>query len=164
MKPTSKRAALDAWLVAADEVLQEQRRHSISPSTVALGPGAHRERSARLWEVEGGLATVLERLLLDPGRWILILEHGANTDRYVQFIAFEDGSLVAETVSNHFLDEDSRWAPEAEAALRNLGWSDPDIPRSPNWFVVCPTRSPAIAEITALIAATLRQALALWRP
>jgi len=161
MKPTAKRAALDVWFAAADGLLEEQRRRSISPSTVAPGPGAHRECSARLWEIEDGLATVLERLLLDPGRWILIFEHGANTARYVQFIAFEDGSLVAETVSNHFLSDDSRWAPESEAALRTLGWSDPEAPRSPNWLVVWPTRSPSIAEITALIVATLRRVLAL---
>ena len=77
-------------------------------------PTAH-ERLATVWEVKRGLTSVLHRLLLDPGRWILIIEDAQN--RYVQFLAFEDGSLVAETVSNLYLSDAKRWTEEAEAAL-----------------------------------------------
>ena len=59
METTSKRAALDAWLVAAEDVLRDQREHSISPSTVEIGREAHDERSAALEQVERGLEAVL---------------------------------------------------------------------------------------------------------
>ena len=121
MEPTPKRAALNAWLVAAEEVLNEQRQHSISPSSVAGGPRRHYERLATLWEIEHGLTSVLQKLAFDPGRWILIIEDGRNTKRYLQFLAYEDGSLVAETVSNHYLDAKDRWTPEGEATLQGLG-------------------------------------------
>jgi hypothetical protein len=161
MEPTPTRAALDAWLVAAEVLLEEQRQHSISPSNVKRAPRDGDERSTTLGEVESSLTALLERLLPDPGRWILILEDGRNLQRYVQCIAFEDGSLVAETASDHFLVGGSRWAPESHATLRHLGWSEPEPPKRPNWSVVYPTRSPSSTEIAGLITATLRQVLAL---
>jgi len=161
MAPTSKRAALDAWLATAEEVLLEQRQHSISPSSVEGGPQVRHERNATLWEIEQGLTSVLQRLLFDPGRWILILEDSRNSNRYLQFLAYEDGSLVAETTSNHYLAEDARWPSEDETTLRGLGWGEPEPPKRPNWLVVCPTLSPPVTEIAHLAAATLRRVFAL---
>jgi hypothetical protein len=76
-------------------------------------------------------------------------------------MAYEDGSLVAQTASKHFLTDDVRWTTNAEAVLRRLGWSEPEPPRRPNWLVVCPTRSPSITEISVLTVATLRLVFAL---
>jgi len=161
MEPTSKRAALEAWLTTAEEVLLEQRQHSISPSSVEGGRKVRHERNATLWEIEQGVASVLQRLLFDPGRWILILEDSRNSKRYLQFLAYEDGSLVAETTSNHYLAGDAQWASEDETTLRSLGWSEPEPPKRPNWLLVCPTLSPPVTEIAHLAAATLRQVFAL---
>ena len=124
MDPTPKRAAFDAWLATAEEVLREQRQYSISPSSTGGGQREHHRRVATLLEVKHGLASLLRRLVNDPGRWILILKDSRDNDHYVQFLVHEDGSLVAETVSNRHLTERDRWSPETEAELLALGWGE----------------------------------------
>ena len=161
MNPMPKRVALDVWLAAAEELLLEQRRYSISPSSAGSGQRKHLCHVATLWKVEHGQASVLQKLVLDPGRWILIIKDSRDNNHFVQFLAYEDGSLIAETVSNHYLSERDRWSREEEAELLALGWGEPNPPKRPNWFVVFPTLFPPIAEIARLAVTTLRKVLAL---
>src|ERR1017187_4481582 len=161
MNPMPKRVALDVWLVAAEELLLEQRRYSISPSSAGSGQRNHHRRIATLWEVGHGQASVLQKLVLDPGRWILIINDSRENNHFVQFLVHEDGSLIAETVSNHYLGERDRWSREEEAELLALGWGEPNPPKRPNWFVVYPTLFPPVAEIAHLAVTTLRRVLGL---
>ena len=96
------RPALDAWLAKAEQVLAEARNDALSPS-IAPGPwDEHRtEQDTTLAELGARLEGLLSRLVFGPGRWALIAEDGGG--RYVQALAFEDGSLMAEVVSNNYL-------------------------------------------------------------
>jgi len=111
--------------------------------------------------VEYGHASVLQKLVLDPGRWIVIIGDSRDNNHFVQFLVYEDGSLIAETVSNHYLGERDRWSGDEEADLLALGWGEPDPPKKPNWFVIYPTLHPPVGEIAQLSIATLREVLAL---
>ena len=162
MDLSPKRAALEAWLATAEEILAEQREHSISPSSVPGGQHGRHTGTAAVFEIERGLSSILRRLVFTPGRWILILEDGRNdNNHFVQFLVYEDGSLVAETVSNHYLAEQDQWTPEAESELVALGWQEPKYPKRPNWLVICPTISPPVAEVAQLGTATLQRVLGL---
>lgn len=77
---------------------------------------------------------VLTRLVNDSGRWVVIIEVEASDNRYVQFLATEDGGLVAEVVSNVNLWGDELLSPADEERLRALGWQEPDLPERPNWW------------------------------
>jgi len=120
-------------------------------------PERRHRRLATLWEIERGLPSVLAKLALDPGRWILILEDATRTNRYVQFLAFEDGSLVAETVSNVYLTGEDRWTVTDEAALAALGWEPPEPPRRPNWIVVSAEPVPPVEDLAARAVRTWRE-------
>jgi len=148
------RPALDAWLAKAERVLSEARDDALSPST-ASGPwDEHRtERATTLAELDAHLEELLYRLVFGPGRWVLIIEDPLG--RYVQVLAFEDGSLVAEVVSNHYLEDEQRWGQADGDKLVALGWSAPGEKR-PNWQVSYATISPDIAEVAVLLTATLR--------
>src|SRR5437016_5143325 len=75
-----------------------------------------RHRPTTVAEITHGLPSVLERLVADPGRWILIIEQGED-GRYVQFLALEGGTLVAEVSSNQFLSGDDEWTADDAARL-----------------------------------------------
>jgi hypothetical protein len=95
-------AALDVWLARAEEVLQEQRAQCISPNlswTVTSD-----EWTVTLAAFELGLPDLLESLCARPGRWILIAEDDECRHHFWQALAFEDGSLVTEVVSNRYLE------------------------------------------------------------
>jgi hypothetical protein len=147
-------AALDVWLAHAEEVLQEQREQCISPNL------AWRETSdewtVTLVDLEQGLPDLLGSLCARPGRWILIAEDDECRQHFLQALAFEDGSLVTEVVSNRYLEGDERWTPTDEARLVELGWDLPNQPKRPNWIVVEPTHAPAVDEVAARVVATLR--------
>jgi hypothetical protein len=147
-------AELDAWLVRAEEVLQEQRDQSISPS---LSWNQSREEwTVSLEEFEQGLEQLLQSLCERPGRWILIAEDQRRPTRFWQALAFEDGSLVTEVVSNRFLVGDERWTPWGEDRLLGLGWNPPEQPKRPNWLVVESTTTPQIGVVAERAVATLR--------
>jgi len=148
------RPALDAWLATAERVFAEARNDAVSPS-IATGPwDDHRtEQNTTLAELEAILEGLLRRLVFGPGRWALIAED--RDGRYVQVLAFEDGSLVAEAVSNKYLQTEQRWIEADEDRLLALGWGRP-VDKRPNWRVTYPTISPDVAEVSALLLATLR--------
>lgn len=52
---------------------------------------------------------------------MLIAESGPH--RYVQALAFEDGALIAEVVSNHWIEGNFRWTSQQEGLLQDLGWA-----------------------------------------
>ncbi len=153
------RPALDAWLAKADAVLAEARGAALSPSSAAGPWDDHRTEEATTL---AGLATqldgLLSRLAFGPGRWALIAEDSVG--RYVQVLAFEDGSLAAEVVSNNYLPTDQPRSKQDESTLRVLGWGQPGEGR-PNWRVSWPTISPDIGEVSALLMSTLRGAFGL---
>jgi len=147
-------AALDAWLIRAEEVLQEQREQSISPN---LGwKQTIDEWTVTLADFEVGLPDLLEAICSRPGRWIVIAEVDERRNRFWQALAFEDGSLVTEVVSNRYLEGDDRLTPWDEDRLLELGWDAPEQSRRPNWLVVSPTTSPDVDIEAGRAVATLR--------
>ncbi len=149
----SGRPALDAWLRAADEVLASQRAYSISPSFVqALVTDQPYRSVVTMGDLEVGLPVMLDRLAQAPGRWVLILE---AAHRYVQFMLYEDGSVVAEAVSNTYLRDPHRLAETDEARLATLGWRAPTV-RCPNWRLVEPTASPDTDFVANVAMSALR--------
>lgn len=88
----------------------------------------------RLGELDGRLSRALELMVRSPARWILVIE--TASELYVQFLADEEGTLVAECVSNQFLDGDVVLSEEAEELLPVLGWQWPAPPNQPNWITV----------------------------
>ena len=150
-------ASLDAWLAVAEEVLQEQRERSISPSSTGPWDNAKHESVISLTTFEQGLAELLDQLCGRPGRWILIAQETQSANRFWQALAFEDGSLIVEVVSNHYLDGKDRLSAAAEKKLNLLGWAAPGPSSSPNWSRVEPTTSPAIAQVAQQAGQTLRE-------
>jgi hypothetical protein len=82
-------------------------------------------------ELDSRLPAGLDLMVSSPTRWILIAK--TNLGRYVQFLATEEGVLVAECVSNEFLQGESRLSEESEELLPVLGWDWPAPPNQPNW-------------------------------
>src|SRR5580700_9367918 len=147
-------AALDVWLATAEEVLQEHREQSISPSSAWRQSGETWTMSMATFKegLEGLLASLCER----PGRWILIVEDGACPSHFCQVLIYEDGSLVAEVVSNRFLAGRERLSSEDEGRLVELGWEPPNPPNRPNWIVIEPTMWPQTASAASRVASTLK--------
>ena len=147
--PSKAIAGVDGWLGQAEEVLREQRERSLSPSSDTSWGDETLVRTVSLTEFEEGLECLLTSLCARPGRWILVAEDAAKPNRFWQALAFEDGSLVTEIVSNHFLRGSDRWTGNQEATLATLGWDRPDPPGRPNWTHVEYTTSPEVAEVAA---------------
>jgi hypothetical protein len=155
--PSRAIASLDAWLARAEEVLAEQREHAISPS---LGPSEGsgvQEWTITIGAPSGGLQGLLESLCRRPGRWILIVKDKRRRHRFWQALCYEDGSLVTETVSNHYLDGGDQWSDEQEARLLALGWDPPNLPGRPNFINVEATTSPDTRVVCQRAVATLRE-------
>ena len=152
------RPALDAWLAKADRVLSEARDDALSPS-IATGPwDEHRtEQGTTLAELGGHAGGAAQPARVRAGRWALIAED--SDGRYVQALAFEDGSLIAEVVSNNYLQGERRWSEADEEKLLALGWDRP-VGKRLNWRVSYPTISPDVAEASALLLVTLRTVFA----
>ena len=156
----SARSALDAWLDKSARVLEQQRAHSISPSFVeAVAKDRELRTTLDMRSIETGLMAILSMLSADPGRWILIFEHGSeDSTRYLQYLLCEDGSLVVETVSNYYLED---WATrlltgDDEALLAEFGWDPPDSDHH-NWQYVESTINPDIEAVANLGVQTLRR-------
>jgi hypothetical protein len=147
-------AALDEWLQRAEVVLQDQREQCISPTL--RWEQTRDEWTVTLADFAVGLTDLLRSLCERAGRWILIAEDARRPSRFWQALAFEDGSLVAEVVSNRYLEGAERWTPWDEDRLLGLGWEPPDQPRRPNWLVVESTTSPPIDIVATRAIATLR--------
>ena len=148
----------DAWLVQAERV---QREQSLSPSSASDWSDGRLESTIALDGLAQDLGSVLRSVCQRPGRWILIVEDAARPHRFWQALAFEDGSLFAELVSNHYLEGDDRLTSEQEVELLRLGWESPQPPRHPNWFWAEPTTSPNVPHVTRLALASLREVFGL---
>jgi hypothetical protein len=150
-------ASLDAWLARAEEVLAEQREHAISPSMV-LWPGDGKEEwTITLAAFSEGLQHLLGSLCARPGRWILIVESVDQPNLFWQALAFEDGSLVTEVVSNHYLADEHHWTRLQEEQLLALGWEWHIKPYLTNWTNVQATTAPDIRFVAHLAVTTLRE-------
>ena len=154
-------ASLDAWLARAEALLQEQREQALSPSRTPVWGSDGAEEVVPLAAFERGLESLLGGLCPRPGRWILIVEDDARRAHFWQALCFEDGSLVAEVVSDFYLEGDDRWTPDQAEQLAALGWDAPDPPRRTNWIVVEPTTSPPVAQVATRAVATLREVFGL---
>ncbi len=146
-------AGVDGWLEQAEQVLTDQRERSLSPSAMPVWDTGQIDRTITMAEFVEGVEDILRALTERPGRWILIAETGPY--RYWQALAFEDGALVTEVVSNHWIEGQHRWAPKQEEELRELGWMLPDPPRRPNWSRVESTTSPDVAAVATQAVETL---------
>jgi hypothetical protein len=154
-------ASVDVWLAEAEEILQAQREHAISPSSVPSSGDDRQEWVLPLGKFESALGDLLGRLCRRPGRWILIAEDNVRRHHFWQALAFEDGSLVTETVSNYYLEGEDCWTSEQEGRLLALGWEHPCPPRTTNWINVEYTTSPLVGEIAKRAGATLRSVFGL---
>jgi hypothetical protein len=154
--PSTTIAALDAWLKLAEQVLSEQREHAISPSEGTVWDRSQQETFVSLATLSAGLEQVLNALCAAPGRWVLIVEHNVRRHRFWQALAFEDGSLCTEVVSNTYLEGEDRWTTEQEDRLVDLGWERP-APKRPNFINVEPTTCPETGVVCRRARATLRE-------
>lgn len=95
--------------------VEAQREACLAPSLVSDWDDARQEWVLPLGRFESALEDLLRRLCRRPGRWILIAEDNVHRHHFWQSLAFGDGSLVTETVSNHYLeDSEDRWTPEED--------------------------------------------------
>ena len=150
-------ASLDVWLARAEEVLAEQREHAISPSLGLLRDDDGQEWTITLAALSDGLEELLDAQCAGPGRWIFFVESVARPYLYWQALAFEDGSLMTETVSNHFLAKEHQWTRAQEERLLALGWEWLIRPYRTNWSNVQATTSPAVTSVARQGLATLRE-------
>jgi hypothetical protein len=150
-------ASLDAWLARAEEVLTEKREHAISPSLAPLWDHGQEQVIITMATLKAGLETLLESLCARPGRWILIVEYESAAGLlYLQSLAYEDGSLVTEVVSNANLEPRNWWTSAQEQRLLELGWEPPG-PKRPNWINVEATTAPDISAAVARALATMHE-------
>lgn len=117
---------------------------------------APHERIATVFEIERGLHQVLDRLMADAACWIVIVEVAASLNRYVQFCACDNGGLMSECSSNESALEDELLTAADEARLAALGWSPPDLPGRPNWWIYHDRAAPT-EQIAATVLTTLRE-------
>ena len=150
-------ASLDAWMVRAEEVLAEQREHGISPSLGLAEGGSREEWTITLVAFSEGLEGLLESLCARPGRWILIVESVEHPFRFWQALAFEDGSLCTEVVSNHYLPNEHYWSRSEEEQVLSLGWEWHIKPYLTNWINVQSTTTPDITSVASQALRTLRE-------
>ena len=150
-------ASLDAWLAQAEAVLREQREQSISPSSAKKGPNNVTASTVTMATLEVGLIDLLRKICHGPGRWILICRVVGSNNRFWQAVAYEDGSLVVEVVSNAFLEGDEQHSAKDEGRLAQTGWTAPCPPTSPNWRRVEETISPPIGDVAQQALRTLRE-------
>ncbi len=154
MARSKARAALDSWLAAAEGLLYEQRSRSISPSsyTGSWSDGVH-ESTSTVREVGAGLEDLLRQLTQAPGRWIFVIRDARTPAHYIQFLSYEDGSFLAEVVSNYFLDQlqdtRPRWDEAQEKKLAALGWQAPAPTWLPNWTEIWPVYAPKVDVVAA---------------
>ena len=154
-----RNAGLDDWLATAETILADQRNQSISPSLYGSQYGERHDSTLTLHEFEEALPAALELLSSDPGRWILIVEDAASWNRYTQVLCFEDGSVMAEAVSNINLRPEEQWDAEHEELLARIGWSAPEEgveDGDPNWWVWFAVTTPPVDEVASILLCTLR--------
>ena len=154
MARRNSRVELQEWFVVVDRLLEEEREHAISPSTVPPATDDTAIWTMRLSTFHRDLVGLIDLLVSSPGRWIFILEP-SGSNRYLQMLIYEDGSIFAEAVSNNFLEGSDRLSAEEEEALSAIGWNEPRLPGKPNWWSVQATIYPDTSEVARLVLGTL---------
>ncbi len=149
-------AAVDEWRESVERLLSEQRAQGISPSSTPSWDPRVEESTLSVAEFAEGLKDLLDSLCARPGRWILIAEDAVRPHLFWQALAFEDGSLVSEVVSNYYLAAERQWSPDEEEQLLKLGWEPPEPPKRTNWINVEYTTSPPTGLVACRAFATLR--------
>ena len=86
----------------------------------------------------------------------MIAEDAKRPYLFWQALAFEDGSLVTEVVSNYYVADERQRSPDEEAQLTKLGWETPAPPKRTNWINVEYTTSPHTGLVACRAFATLR--------
>jgi len=150
-------ASVDVWIARAEDVLQEQREKSLSPSSVQAWENVTHEWRISLGSFELGIEDLLDRLCSRPGRWVLIAADARRSNRFWQAMAFEDGSLVVKAANNSMLEGTKHLLPRADEKLAGLGWDAPALPSSPNWRRVEATINPDIVSVAGQAVRTLRE-------
>jgi hypothetical protein len=150
-------ASLDVWLEQAETVLREQREQSLSPSSSGAWHQREMISTVTLGTFEDGIVDILSGLCGRPGRWVLICYVVESVNRFWQALAYEDGSLKVEAVSNAYLAGDECHSEKNEELLTKLGWGRPSPPDRPNWWRVEATTSPSIEDVARQAVRTLRE-------
>jgi hypothetical protein len=155
---SASRSALDGWFKDVDALLAEQREYSISPSEYDEEP----EDEVTKWivtfrELKKSIGPLLSRLTSDPGRWILVVEIDEEHDRFLRFVAYEDGSLVVETLGNKYLQGAYRLSERQMTDLATLGWQEPTVGGRATWAYWEATHSPEIDVVSDRVNRTLRR-------
>ena len=155
----SQHPAIDEWIAEVDALLAEQRDHSISPSEGGqLPPIGEVERwTTTFRDFATSVEQLLHRLANDPGRWALIVEIDEAHDRFLRGVFYEDGSLVVETLGNHYLHGEFRLSDEQATDLTGLGWQEPHADGRATWAYIEATHSPDIEEVARTVIVTLRR-------
>ena len=105
---------------------------------------------------------------------VLIISH-RGSNRYVQFAAMHDGTLLAESTSNVYIEPSPFVLTDADfAALEALGWRRPTINPPETYAGECPSGSPnfhtesddagGIKQIARLAIRTLRDVYGIAHP
>ena len=79
------------------------------------------------------LPELLGSMAVDPRCLVAIAEF--SDGRYVQFWVERDGTVIAEVVSNLYLEGAIALSAEDEEALRLDGWGEPSPGPNPNWHL-----------------------------
>jgi hypothetical protein len=154
MARPNSRAGLEEWFVTVDRLLEEEREHAISPSTVPPATDDTVVWTMRLSTFHRDLVALIDLLVSSPGRWIFFLEP-SGSDRYLQMVVYEDGSIFAEAVANDFLEGPDRLSAEQETELSAIGWSEPCLRGNSNWWAVEATIYPDTSKLARLVLGTL---------
>lgn len=112
-----------------------------------------------LAELETMLEPLLAAMIGDEGRWITVIERGTAPVRYVQCLALEGSgsAVVAEAISDAYLDDGSQLSRYEIGSLRQLGWSLAD-PEDDNWRIIEEAPGRTVHDLACRMLATLRWA------
>jgi hypothetical protein len=98
--------------------------------------------------LSGNLAELLGSLLQD-GRSLIALAEFAD-HRYIQFYVSLDGYVIGEVISNLNIGTMTALQPEAEEALRALGFTEPEFGPNPNWWIKATNNAEVLALVTTM--------------
>ena len=112
---------------------------------------------ATFQEVSRDLEAFLQRMIESDGQWVLLLEIEQNSLHYVQLLTDrEEETLLAECVSNEYLQGSDRLTERQEELLPTVGWGWPAPPNERNWFTI-EFNSSSSLETAIRIVHTLRR-------
>jgi hypothetical protein len=145
---------IDPYMGVPPDVPEGQRPARLSRMRL---PGTRQEARVPFAEVNRDLSDLAERMLRTPGRWVLVLEIEDVPLHYTQlWTDHDDGVILAECVSNEFLEGPSRLTDEQKELLPTLGWDWPAPPNQPNWRSIEFQQDAALGA-AILVAHTMRK-------